>query len=498
MKKIISFIICFMLVVTSFTSCNKITVKNADGKSEEINDLVDLDNVSSKEQKKSNLKQNSSKNNNADKKQSVVASNDNKVKSKKTKAASSGVKKANTATQNPSVTTEIKPNTNVKPSDASSPSIKNEAKVSTSHTAVEASQYYQYNTVSSSNEKKMYNILVNAVKDTKVIVDVESLKIDKERGLMILNKMLADNPQFFWVSKYTSVSYNSTTGKVRFFALYYTDGLVTDKVDNNLKLTVTANRNTISNQINQFNAKVKAIVSTISPSLSKLKKEKAIHDYLIKHLTYDEVSAEKNYYTGETLPRCFDAYGALVKNSAVCEGYSKAFQYLCYLVGINSTQVVGESMGVNHMWNTVNIDGAWYMVDVTWADGYDNGMVCYDYFNVTSEVISSDHTINNSELSVPSCTSTKNAFYNTFAARVTSLSAAPKNYKAAADNVIFSGEKYVYVYVKNIDGLTGNYITTHFINSSSDIQKYIRANKYGYTFAGSFYSMGDYIILPIK
>ncbi len=73
--------------------------------------------------------------------------------------------------------------------------------------------------------------------------------------------------------------------------------------------------------------------------------------------------------------------------NVVCEGYSKAFQYLCDLSGLECITVTGymgtSSLG-GHMWNVVYLDGVNYLVDVTNTDGNGIGnkgdlfMVCAD------------------------------------------------------------------------------------------------------------------------
>ncbi len=64
------------------------------------------------------------------------------------------------------------------------------------------------------------------------------------------------------------------------------------------------------------------------------------------------------------------------ETNVVCEGYSKAFQYLCelstfdeevYCYSIIGEMTAGEDSQL-HMWNHVSIDGANYMVDVTNSD----------------------------------------------------------------------------------------------------------------------------------
>lgn len=58
--------------------------------------------------------------------------------------------------------------------------------------------------------------------------------------------------------------------------------------------------------------------------------------------------------------------------AVVCEGYAKAFQYLCDLNGLTCYTVTGMMSGGTgagaHMWNIVTLDGNNYLVDVTNSD----------------------------------------------------------------------------------------------------------------------------------
>ncbi|SFP88301.1 protein of unknown function [Butyrivibrio proteoclasticus] len=62
------------------------------------------------------------------------------------------------------------------------------------------------------------------------------------------------------------------------------------------------------------------------------------------------------------------------ETNVVCEGYSKAFQYLCDISSFNNydlyvLSVTGEMNGGPHMWNIVHIDDKNYLTDVTNCDG---------------------------------------------------------------------------------------------------------------------------------
>ena len=58
----------------------------------------------------------------------------------------------------------------------------------------------------------------------------------------------------------------------------------------------------------------------------------------------------------------------------VCEGYSKAFKYLCDLTWTGSDSEVacylptGTMDGGDHMWNIVSIGGVNYLTDITNCD----------------------------------------------------------------------------------------------------------------------------------
>ncbi|MGN1014485.1 MAG: transglutaminase domain-containing protein [Butyricicoccus sp.] len=88
-----------------------------------------------------------------------------------------------------------------------------------------------------------------------------------------------------------------------------------------------------------------------------------VHDYLVDNVEYDSSHPDT----------CYSAYGALVKNRAVCQGYAKAFQYLMDALDIPCILVSGTASDSdgnleNHAWNYVQLSGAWYAVDVTWDD----------------------------------------------------------------------------------------------------------------------------------
>lgn len=116
-------------------------------------------------------------------------------------------------------------------------------------------------------------------------------------------------------------------------------------------------------------------------SMSPYEQVKAYHDYLVNNNTYQE--------TGD---RSHNASGALIDGYAVCDGYSKAFDLLCYLSGIECVRVSGTGNGGGHAWNKVKLNGVWYNVDVTWDDPVSSRPILrYDYFLVSDSTLARDH-----------------------------------------------------------------------------------------------------------
>ncbi|MCR6462611.1 S-layer homology domain-containing protein [Bacillus paranthracis] len=129
----------------------------------------------------------------------------------------------------------------------------------------------------------------------------------------------------------------------------------------------------------------KAIVSSITQvGMDDHEKVKAIHDYVVKHVSYD------------TSYKAYTAYEALVNRSAVCQGYALLTYQLLKEAGIENHFVVGTGDGQPHAWNLVKIENKWYHLDTTFDDPLpdEQGRVTYSYFNLSDEQIARNHEWN--------------------------------------------------------------------------------------------------------
>ncbi|MGI2294092.1 leucine-rich repeat domain-containing protein [Paenibacillus sp. GXUN7292] len=106
------------------------------------------------------------------------------------------------------------------------------------------------------------------------------------------------------------------------------------------------------------------IQSIIRPGMSELEKETAVHDYILSRTQYDHQEFSKGIPTAS---RPYDAYGALIEQYAVCDGYARAMQMLGKLAGLDIYYIDGIS-GSGHAWNLIRLNGEFYHVDATWND----------------------------------------------------------------------------------------------------------------------------------
>ncbi len=83
------------------------------------------------------------------------------------------------------------------------------------------------------------------------------------------------------------------------------------------------------------------------------------------HVLYVYTAYHTKYDTSSTL---YSGYDAAVGGSAVCQGYTAMYAYLCNLAGVRMESMTGHADGVGHAWNRIFSDGAYYDIDTTWAD----------------------------------------------------------------------------------------------------------------------------------
>lgn len=116
-------------------------------------------------------------------------------------------------------------------------------------------------------------------------------------------------------------------------------------------------------------------------------KLRAIYRFLVENTTYDH----RYYQDPVALPYASrTAVGPLQNGTAICGGFSWAFQMLCEEAGIPCWNVTGTGAGEEHMWNCALLDGEYRYFDTTWDAGRQDESQ-WRYFARTEDEISQDH-----------------------------------------------------------------------------------------------------------
>lgn len=117
--------------------------------------------------------------------------------------------------------------------------------------------------------------------------------------------------------------------------------------------------------------------------------ELLIHDFLSEHIFY--VEGDLYFNDPNNVPRELTAVGALQDGLANCQGYTDAFYLLGNLAGLWVDRMhVEDSVGY-HVLNTVNLNGLWYIVDVTYDDMDDESEYFHYLFNVGTDRVREYH-----------------------------------------------------------------------------------------------------------
>lgn len=116
----------------------------------------------------------------------------------------------------------------------------------------------------------------------------------------------------------------------------------------------------------EFETEIDFILSSvISADMSDTEKLLALHDYLVDSCVYNYPASEKDVTASDEDAYAYTAYGAIVKKTCVCQGYSMAMKLFCDRLGIDC----GYAVNSGHIWNIARAaDGKLYHIDITFDD----------------------------------------------------------------------------------------------------------------------------------
>lgn len=276
------------------------------------------------------------------------------------------------------------------------------------HTKVPYTERYLYS-VLDEEKKGWYRAIDKAVNnlENRAYIGAE---MAENRGYYIYYLYMFDNPEHFYLGNSVGIYTNggSDDGLIITYSVSRTKGEYCGSgygyMTEELKNKIIAKKATFEKEVNR-------ILSTIPADAPDVWKEKLIYDRILTDSHYN-LSAQWDGLAEDN----WTAYGIMINKMGVCESYSEAFQTLCLYAGINCTGVVGIAGG-GHKWNCVQLDGEWYMCDVTFDDpiGGESGAAYHYYFNLTSDKMKEyQHNWENSQWPVPNCTATKYSYTNYF------------------------------------------------------------------------------------
>lgn len=229
----------------------------------------------------------------------------------------------------------------------------------------------------------------------------------------VVNAVLADHPEYFWMSDNYQCTMSSS-GELTF-------ALLTIEC-----YSLYANGDTRSVYVNNFDLAIKAYAAALNENAKDYEKVYLVHNAIINKVYYASDITErtdKNIYA-------YTADGVFNSKyqSAVSYGYAKAFKAVMdyidvpciYIEGQNSDLLddstatqkqLEESDYINNCaWNAVYLGGEWYLINLGLDDpvtttGKD--ALSYKYFNITDSQASNLSAITKRLPGIPSCTGTE-------------------------------------------------------------------------------------------
>ncbi len=187
----------------------------------------------------------------------------------------------------------------------------------------------------------------------------------------LLDSLLADNPyDLYWYDKTagTRMSYNISIGQQATISRLSFEFYVAVEYQEGGNLAVSTSKATAASNAARTAQGIAAQYAGLPP----YGQMSAFKDEICELTDYNTpAAATPNMAYGDPwqIIYVFDNDPA---TTVVCEGYAKAFQYLCDLNGLTSYTVTGPMGGGTgagpHMWNIVTLEERNYLVDVTNSD----------------------------------------------------------------------------------------------------------------------------------
>lgn len=240
---------------------------------------------------------------------------------------------------------------------------------------MESNQWY-YNRLNEV-EKKIYTSIYNYYKfdmdkgecKTENVKIVTFDKVTQNNVETAASAVVQDNPSIFWIDNFGATSVKENAGK-------YSVGLYP---------FFSYNEKNFQSDALQYKGYLNGIITELDKNgiqnKSVSQKVKAIHDYVAKTYYYRD---QTNILNAETDDELRSAAYMMSNKEGCCVFYAKMVKILCDYYNITCMTVVSH----DHMWNEIQINGKWYLLDATWDD---KEPISYNYFLKGSKSVTDVH-----------------------------------------------------------------------------------------------------------
>ncbi len=258
-------------------------------------------------------------------------------------------------------------------------------------------------------EKRLYTELRKGIASGKSVIRVYTEDYDSSIAALYqaYDAVYYDFPEFFWINGGWKCNgeYSGSGYTLIFEPMFYDYWQYTNDKDGYIEAVMTEAK------------RIAAMAETLDSDYDKVK---FVHDYLVVNAEYDYVCLEEMNKTVQraSSQQSHTVYGCLVNKVTVCDGYTKTFQLIMSMLGIDAEYVEGDAGG-GHAWNYVILGGDEYWIDITWDENElmdDSGRLLapqganYGYFCVTDSELYKTHTPE-PDFEIPICDSTDYNFF---------------------------------------------------------------------------------------
>lgn len=194
---------------------------------------------------------------------------------------------------------------------------------------------------------EVFDTIIKGVENCESSIDLGKFQLLENELITIYKSVVFENPQLFYINPYV---------------VDYTTYVATDFVYS-LRPTYLFEIEEIPEKQQEFDKAVEFYLKDVDSSWSNFRKCRYIHDLMATTIKYDTQYSDDK-------PLIYSAYGALVNNLAVCQGYTLGYNYLMQKLNIKAFFI--ENTDYDHSWSMVKLGNYYYHVDIVWDDPSDD------------------------------------------------------------------------------------------------------------------------------